>query len=189
MWNLDNIFVEEHHIDKHEHTIESVTNSTKAQIAVVVTRSCIGIWNFITGKLKFKLANTQLGAIVTHAIVNEEGSYIISAESGDVLYWNVEERKVVFQEKQPNIQQMFYYKNYTCCLAVSQQGSKNNRTGRCVARSFPKGEKLLEFEYPYKEFKSIIMTSDEASIVCISERAYSPVAELRSFIWVCVVCS
>ena len=42
VWNLDFIFEKEHHIDKHELTIDSLSISTSAQIAVVVTRSCIG---------------------------------------------------------------------------------------------------------------------------------------------------
>ena len=92
VWNLDYIFEKEQHIDKHELTIDSVSISTKAQIAVVVTRSCIGkknnknqlsfcklsyegIWDFMTGKLKFKLANSALGAIITQALVNEEGTH------------------------------------------------------------------------------------------------------------------
>ena len=42
----------------------------------------VGIWDFMTGKLKFKLANALLGAIVTHALVNKDGTYIVAAESG-----------------------------------------------------------------------------------------------------------
>ena len=89
VWNLDYIFEKEHHIDKHELTIDSLSISTSAQLAVVVTRSCIGclkklsfslpscqagpllgIWDFMTGKLKYKLANSVLGAIITHALVS-----------------------------------------------------------------------------------------------------------------------
>ena len=29
-----------------------------------------GIWDFMTGKLKYKLANSVLGAIITHALVS-----------------------------------------------------------------------------------------------------------------------
>merc|ERR1711963_835618 len=103
VWDLDYIFEKEQHIDKHELTIDSLSISTKAQIAVVVTRSCIGIWDFMTGKLKFSLANSALGAIITQAIVNEE---------------------VVFQEHQEDIQQIFFYKNQTRCIVVSKKGSK-----------------------------------------------------------------
>jgi hypothetical protein len=53
---------------------------------------CPGIWDFMTGKLKYKLANSVLGAIITHALVNEAGSYIVAAESGDLLYWDMATR-------------------------------------------------------------------------------------------------
>ena len=42
VWNLNYIFEKEQHIDKHELTIDSLSISTNAEIAVVVTRSCIG---------------------------------------------------------------------------------------------------------------------------------------------------
>ena len=56
-----------------------------------------GIWDFMTGKLQFRLANSVLGAIITHALVNEEGTHIVAAESGELLYWNINTRKVAFQ--------------------------------------------------------------------------------------------
>ena len=48
VWNLDYIFEKEHHIDKHELTIDSLSISTSAQLAVVVTRSCIGGQNTLS---------------------------------------------------------------------------------------------------------------------------------------------
>ena len=50
VWDLDYIFEKEQHIDKHELTIDSLSISTKAQIAVVVTRSCIGRQQMIVVK-------------------------------------------------------------------------------------------------------------------------------------------
>ena len=50
VWDLDYIFEKEQHIDKHELTIDSLSISTKAQIAVVVTRSCIGRQQIIVVK-------------------------------------------------------------------------------------------------------------------------------------------
>jgi len=166
VWNLDYIFEKEQHIDKHELTIDTVSISTSAQIAVVVTRSCIGIWDFMTGKLKFKLANSALGAIITHALVNEEGTHIVSAESGDVLYWDLESRKVIFQQKQDDIQQIFFYKNQTRCIVVSKKGTKGNLSGLVVSRSIPGGEKQWEFEFPFTTFIKVVMTSDEHHLVC-----------------------
>merc|ERR1711902_158592 len=156
----------EQHIDKHELTIDSVSISTKAQIAVVVTRSCIGIWDFMTGKLKFKLANSVLGAIITQAIVNEEGSYVVAAESGELLYWDLNTRKVVFCEKQEDIQQIFFYKNQTRCIVVSKKGKKGDLSAIVISRSFPGGEKQWEAEYPFASFIKVVMSSNEHHIIC-----------------------
>ena len=71
VWDLNYIFEEDHHIDKHELTIESISLCTRSQLAVTATRGCIGVWDYMTGKLNFTLANHEMGAIVTHAIVNE----------------------------------------------------------------------------------------------------------------------
>jgi hypothetical protein len=47
----------------------------------------VGVWDFMTGKLKYQLANAALGAIVTHALVNKDGNFIVAAESGDNLLY------------------------------------------------------------------------------------------------------
>ena len=166
VWNLDYIFQSENHIDKHSLTIDSVSLSTKTRISVVVTRSCIGVWDFMTGRLKFTLSNSTLGAIITHALVTENGKYIVSAESGDVLYWNVAEKKVIYQEKQANIKQIFYYKNQTRCIVVSSSGEKGEFTGHCISRTVPEGATQYQINYPFKDFRSVVLTPGEVHIVC-----------------------
>ena len=73
VWDLNYIFEEAHHIDKHELTIESVSVSSSANLAVTATRGCIGVWDYMSGHLKYTLAKNEMGAIVTHAVVNNEG--------------------------------------------------------------------------------------------------------------------
>jgi hypothetical protein len=136
--------------------------STSAGIAVVVTRSCIGVWDFMTGQvrgreggetaaqLKFTLANSALGSIITHALVNEEGSCTLAAESGDVIYWDMAERKVIFQEKQPDVLQLFFYKNQTRSIAVSRLGPRGNYCSLVVSRSVPEGVSQWQFQYPFQ---------------------------------------
>lgn len=106
VWNINYIFEQVHHIDRHELQIDSVSLSTDAGIAVAATRNCIGIWDILTGKLKTRLADSALGAIVTHAEVIDNGEYIVAAESGFVLYWKVADEAVVFKEEQKDIQQV-----------------------------------------------------------------------------------
>ena len=120
VWNINYIFEPVHHIDRHESPIESVSLSTKAGIAITVTRGCIGVWNLLTGKLTSKLADSALGAIVTFAKVTTSGTYIIAAESGYLLYWDVAKKEVIYKEEQKDIIQVMLFENDTKCLVVSK---------------------------------------------------------------------
>ena len=111
--------------------------------------------------MKTKLADSALGAIVTHAEVTENGEYIIAAESGFVIYWKVEEEKVVFKEEQKNILQVILYADKKKSMYVSKAGSVGENKALCIGRTVPDGEKLFEFDFTYKQFKHIVLTSDE----------------------------
>ena len=124
VWNINYIFEPVHHIDRHESPIESVSLSTKAGIAITVTRGCIGVWNLLTGKLTSKLADSALGAIVTFAKVTSSGDYIIAAESGYLLYWDVAKKEVIYKEEQKDIIQVMLFQNDTKCLIVSKSNKE-----------------------------------------------------------------
>ena len=145
--------------------IDSVSLSTEAGIAITATRSCIGIWEMLTGKLRSRLADSQLGAIVTHVAVNPPGELIIAAESGNVIYWNVESESVMFKEAQKDILQIMTYADWTKCMVVSKAGSPGDYKAVCVTRSIPEGTTEMKFQFPFKYFKKIVLTSDELSFV------------------------
>lgn len=67
VWNINNIFEQVHVIDRHELQIDSISLSDDGELAITVTRSCVGVWELKTGRLISKLADSPLGAIVTHA--------------------------------------------------------------------------------------------------------------------------
>ena len=84
---------------------------------------------------------TSCSYVTSLAQVNEAGSHIVAAESGDLLYWDMATRqemlvwwltwltwcllrKVVYQEKQENIQQIFFYKSQARCVVISKKGKK-----------------------------------------------------------------
>ena len=120
----------------------------------------------MTGHLLFKLNNSALGAIITHGLVNEDGTYTVAAESGDVLYWDMKTKKVIFQEKQPNIQQIFFYKNQGRCIVISREGERGNYEGLVISRSFPDGKIHWKFSYQFSHFKNVVITPDETNLVC-----------------------
>ena len=107
-----------------------------------------------------KLADSALGAIVTHAEVTLEGRHILAAESGNVMYWSVDDQVVIFKEEQRDILQVAFYEDERHCLVVSKTGAVPDLKARAVSRAFPQGDKNFEFEFPYKQYKNIILTSD-----------------------------
>ncbi len=125
VWNMNYIFEQVHHIDRHELQIDSVSLCTSRGFAVTVTRNCIGIWDLMTGKLRAKLADSALGAIVTHAVVTLEGDFILAAESGNVMYWSVAEQVVVFKEEQRDILQVRKREGF------DKHSGKNPRKEQC----------------------------------------------------------
>ena len=157
VWNLNYIFEEVHNTDRHETQIDSISLSTEKGIAVTVTRGCVGVWDLLTGVLKHKLAYSALGAIVTHAEITKSGEYVIAAESGFLIYWHIETEKVIFKEEQKSVFQILLYEDETKSLVVSRMLPHLKAT--CISREFPGGKKVFEFEFPYRQFKNIILSS------------------------------
>lgn len=105
VWNINNIFEKVHVIDRHELQIDNISLS-EVDMAVTVTRSCVGVWDSRSGRLMAKLADSPLGAIVTHAEITPDGRYVISSETGKFLIWNRVSEQVVYRDDQPGIQQI-----------------------------------------------------------------------------------
>ena len=165
VWNINNIFGQVHQINRHELPIDSVSLSTSAGIAVTVTRNCIGVWDLLKGTLKSKLADCALGAIITHAIVSSSGKNVLAVESGYVIHWDLETEKVLSKSEQDNVKQIFFYDQEQKTLVVSTKGTGTNAKVICRARLFPDGYNQFEFDFPYKHFKEIAVTSDSRFFV------------------------
>lgn len=101
-------------------------------LAVTATRNCVGVWNLRTGKLLTKLADSPLGAIVTHALITPDGKYIISAESGNILIWHRLTEQVIFKDEQPGIRQLTLMEDGNKVLAISKP---SNPQGTDVVRT------------------------------------------------------
>ena len=172
VWNLNNIFEDVHHIDRLETQIDSISLNDSAGVAITATRGCIGIWEILTGKLQARLADSAYGAIVSHASLINDGKFIIAAESGYVLYWNVGDRSVLFKEKQENILQVVIFDKGEKCLVVSHLLPDSTALG--IVRTIPAGLVQYEFRFTFKynSYKNIVLTSDSKFFVCYgSEKA------------------
>ena len=55
---------------------------------------------------------------MTHALVNEEGTIIVAAESGQVILWDLGTKSVIFSDECKGIVQMAFNKQQTKLLVV-----------------------------------------------------------------------
>lgn len=192
VWNINNIFEQVHVIDRHELQVDSISLSDDLSLAVTATRNCVGVWDLRLGKLKARLADSPLGAIVTHALITSDGRYIISAESGNILIWHRLTQQVVFKDEQPGIKQLTLMEGGAKILAISKPsnppGTDFVRTVATVCvRHIPgkfkhkkktkqkqikisDGELAYSFEYPVRSitgipFRPAVITCDEQNVV------------------------
>ncbi|XP_069163973.1 NACHT and WD repeat domain-containing protein 2 [Procambarus clarkii] len=166
VWNINNIFEQVHVIDRHELQVDDISLAPNNPVAVTVTRNCVGIWNLRLGKLVSKLADSPLGAIVTHAGITNNSRYIVSTESGNVLIWNVRAEAVVFKAEHKNVQQLLLLDGDTKCVTISKVSLETGElAGHLVTRAIPSGQVVYELDYPVRAFKQIAVTADGLFLV------------------------
>ena len=120
-----------------------------------LVRSCVGVWDTMLGSLRFSLANSSLGAIITHAVLAEDGLHLAAAESGDLLYWSLEARSVVYSEKRPGIRQLGLLRGGDKVMVSCV--SSSTMTASVSIKMFPEGDTLVTVEYPYKRFVPAVL--------------------------------
>lgn len=86
----------------------------------------MGVWEIKTGRLLSKLADSPLGAIVTHAEITPNSRYIVSSETGKIIIWNRVTEQVLAKDDQPGIQQITFFENGEKYLAVSSPNNNSN---------------------------------------------------------------
>lgn len=150
-------------------------------LAVTVTRSFVGVWELRSGRLLSKLADSHLGAIVTHAEIHPNGKFIVSSETGKLLIWNRVSEQVLFRNDQPGIQQIKFLDGGEKVLAISCANiNRKTEEAECSdlialvrIRSIPEGVLQCEFDYPFKiipgvPFRNAIITSDNNHIIVVT---------------------
>jgi hypothetical protein len=92
----------------------------KISLAIIqVTVPKFKILTTLLGKLQAKLADSTLGAIVSHALVTDNGEYVIASESGNVLYWKVDEKRVYFKASTYELENCYRYLAYSKSKTIS----------------------------------------------------------------------
>ncbi|KAK2159956.1 hypothetical protein LSH36_143g06049 [Paralvinella palmiformis] len=162
VWNFANIRENVFSIDRLEKPIEAVSLAAHTYLGATTTRNCVGIWNLENGKIAKTLANSAHSSIVTHSVLNKEASYLVSAESGQVLIWDVDKEKVIKQDAQEDVLQLFLTEDDSKAIAVSRSDPSHCKL---ACRSIPSGDVVYQFEYMCKTFRNSVVTADGLHIV------------------------
>ncbi|XP_064648000.1 NACHT and WD repeat domain-containing protein 2-like [Lineus longissimus] len=163
VWNFDNIMENVNTIQRMEKPVDTISIAANAYVGATVARNCVGIWNLETGELKSTLAHTGASAIVSHALITANAEYVVSAESGNVLIWDVEKEKMIKMDPQKDVLMLLLTEEDQKYIAVSKAGPLK----ACVmCRSVPQGEQVYTYEYLYKgRFKSPVISKDGIYLV------------------------
>lgn len=160
--------------------VSCICSLSNTGLAVTVTRSCVGVWEIRSGRLLSKLADSRLGAIVTHAEITPDGKYIVSSETGKFLIWNRVSEQVLCREDQPGIQQVKFLEFGERVLSISCANINRNSAddaGDLIAvakvRTMPTGILQFSFEYPFRmvpgiPFRNAVITADGSHIVVVT---------------------
>lgn len=165
VWNIKNIFEQVHLIDKHELAISDLSVSTLYNIVITITRSFIGLWNLQTGELLAKLADSPIGAIISHAVIASDARFIVSVESEHIMTWKLETYQVTVISKKAHsdIKYLLMAKDNKLVIAISKERNKN----RCIARKTITLNEVYNFTFQTKTLKPPVLTSDGVYIVFI----------------------
>ncbi len=71
---------------------------------------------------------------MTHAAITADARHIVSAESGNVLVWDIEKEKVLKSDPQRDVTHLILMDEDTKVVCLSKAGPGR---GKCVSRSVP----------------------------------------------------
>ena len=172
VWNIKNIFEAVYVIDRMELPIDSVSFASERPIVATVTRSCVGIWDMQTAKLWTILADSAIGAIVTHAVITANGNFLISIESEKLLLWDLRTLVVLNRRSQPAVKhiQLVPKNNLVVIVSAVDADKKSDMTTTsdnhviysvcCI--SYPNLE--LEYELEFKGRKKELLREPRVTL-------------------------
>ncbi|KDQ84119.1 Leucine-rich repeat and WD repeat-containing protein [Zootermopsis nevadensis] len=173
VWNINNIFEQVHVIDRHEMQIDSIGLCQSAGLAITVTRGCVGVWDMRIGRLVARLADSPLGAIVTHAAITTDSKYIVSAESGNILIWNRLTEQLLFKEEQPGVKQITLLDNGQRFLAISKPPDGGAEVNGMFADIKHDAMKVISLQYEFSA-EGVRIYSADYPVRCVAGTSFKP---------------
>ncbi|CAF0870188.1 unnamed protein product [Adineta ricciae] len=197
VWNLQNAREKSITIAQLDKTIEMMHISTETQMILAQTRTQFCLFDMRNGAILGQLSANPHGSIYQCTTMCTNGLFAASAESGNLVLWDIEERKPSFVTPLKNIFQLLLHTAETMVLVVTCEAAvaavpsaSNNapasnaylgQTVRATSYALPDGDIVYEILSNIKRMnqpKKIVCTADDMYLVCIEEKKNTEVLAL-----------
>ncbi len=109
VWNLQNAREKSITIAQLDKTIEMMHISTETQLIMAQTRTQLCLFDIRTGFMLGQLSANPHGSIYQCTAMCANGLFAASAESGNLVLWDIEERKPTFVTPLKNVFQLLLH--------------------------------------------------------------------------------
>ncbi|CAF4347011.1 unnamed protein product, partial [Adineta steineri] len=109
VWNLENAREKDISITQLDKALEMMHISTDTQIIMAQTRTQLCLFDMKTGFIKGQLIASPHGSIYQCTAMCTNGLFAVTAESGNLVVWDIEERRITFITKIKNIFQLLLH--------------------------------------------------------------------------------
>ncbi|ESO82088.1 hypothetical protein LOTGIDRAFT_135306 [Lottia gigantea] len=162
VWNFDKILEDVHPIDRLEKPIETLELASKADLCVSTTRNMVAVWSLLTGRLEKTYTCHSRGAVITYAVITQDGKFVISVESGIAVLWELSRDTALTSFPVGDVQHVLKMDDDKKILTFSKPPSGK---GTCVCFEIPSVGVLYKFEYNVKKFRPPVLSQDEVHLV------------------------
>ena len=120
--------------------------------------------------------------MVSHAVMTEDGQYLVTVESGNLVIWNLADRSQTCKEFLPEIvEEVVLYDRDQKFFLVTKEAEFQNKHLNITAVSLPTGTILFKIQFPILRVKPICLTFEGAYLIALAwEKKVIPSACLYS---------
>ncbi|CAF1235202.1 unnamed protein product [Adineta steineri] len=199
VWNLENAREKDISITQLDKALEMMHISTDTQIIMAQTRTQLCLFDMKTGFIKGQLIASPHGSIYQCTAMCTNGLFAVTAESGNLVVWDIEERRITFITKIKNIFQLLLHTAETMVLVVSFEPivptnpnaainanpnlpSTLGQIIHAVTYTIPDGDLVYERSYTIKRMtqpKKSVCTAEDTYLIFIEEKKTNDVLSIH----------
>ena len=107
--------------------------------------------------------------MVSHAVMTEDGQYLVTVESGNLVIWNLADRSQTCKEFLPEIvEEVVLYDRDQKFFLVTKETEFQNKHLNITAVSLPTGTIMFKIQFPILRVKPICLTFEGAYLIALA---------------------